>query len=378
MIILPQGFKVSSSEPVDARILLTKEEMKNINPNIMPDVYFALCKDDGKLYLYDKNNSFNDITGYFSLHEPSGEAIEDTVIAKINEFATQISDDQTVNTFKELVDYVSTHGPEAANMASDITILQKLVGSKSVEEQIAASDHKALAIFDKIKYEISHKPVGTLVDYRDKEIRVMCPAGTKFTLQNSGENADKSAYYIGFKAYAPADAASFKEDLKKTIEDPEMYYFENNEFAGIDAYGRKYSIVWLPVARHNSDDTWTYYGANSQPGRFIGWYYSVEWYDSNGIKISSDTIRINLANEACFNSITDSISGVSVGGTLLDTVGGKVDIPIGSDTLLGVVKASSEVGIAQDGALTIGEISIEKVVVPEDVELIMNGGASKK
>lgn len=206
----------------------------------------------------------------------------------------------------------------------------------------------------------------------------MCPAGTKFTLQNSGENADKSAYYIGFKAYAPADAASFKEDLKKTIEDPEMYYFENNEFAGIDAYGRKYSIVWLPVARHNSDDTWTYYGANSQPGRFIGWYYSVEWYDSNGIKISSDTIRINLANEACFNSITDSISGVSVGGTLLDTVGGKVDIPIGNDTLLGVVKASSEVGIAQDGALTIGEISIEKVVIPEDVELVMDSGASKK
>ena len=69
MIILPQGFKVSSSEPMDARILLTKEEMKNINQNIMPDIYFALCKDDGKLYLYNKNNSFNDITGYFSLYE---------------------------------------------------------------------------------------------------------------------------------------------------------------------------------------------------------------------------------------------------------------------------------------------------------------------
>ena len=30
MIILPQGFKLLSSEPIDARILLTKEEMKNI------------------------------------------------------------------------------------------------------------------------------------------------------------------------------------------------------------------------------------------------------------------------------------------------------------------------------------------------------------
>ena len=243
--------------------------------------------------------------------------INDTVAAKINEFATQVSDDKTVNTFKELVDYVSAHGTEAASMAADITALQGLVGNKSVEAQIsdaiAASGHmdenKALAIFDKAKYEISHKPVGTLVDYRDKEIRVMCPVDTEFTLQNSGEGADKSVYYIGFKAYAPADAVSFKEDLKKTIEDPEMYYFEGNDFAGVDAYGRKYSIVWLPVARHNDDDTWTYYGVNSKAGKYIGWYYSVEWYNAGGVKISSDTIRINLANEACFNSIIDPISG---------------------------------------------------------------------
>ena len=311
--------------------------------------------------------------------------INDTVTAKINEFVTKVSDDQTVNTFKELVNYVADHGTEAANMAADITALQGLVGNKSVEDQIsdaiAASGHmdenKALAIFDKAKYEISHKPVSTLVDYRDKEIRVMCPVDTEFALQNSGEGADKSVYYIGFKAYAPADAVSFKEDLKKTIEDPEMYYFEGNDFAGIDAYGRKYSIVWLPVARYDeATSTWNYYGKNSSAGKYIGWYYSVEWYDADGVKIASDTIRINLANEACFNSIIDPINGVSVGGTLLDAVGGKVNIPVGSDTLLGVVKASSEVGIAEDGALTIGEISIEKVVVPGGVELVMDGGAA--
>ena len=68
-----------------------KEEMKNINPNIMPNVYFALCKDDGKLYLYNKNNSFNDITGYFSLYEsqPYIDSITqediDLIIKKIKE-----------------------------------------------------------------------------------------------------------------------------------------------------------------------------------------------------------------------------------------------------------------------------------------------------
>ena len=312
--------------------------------------------------------------------------IADEVTSQINDFATKVSDNGTVDTFKELVDYVSTHGTEAANMAADITALQGLVGNKSVEDQIsdaiAASGHmdenKALAIFDKAKYEISHKPVSTLVDYRDKEIRVMCPVDTEFTLQNSGEGADKSVYYIGFKAYAPADAVSFKEDLKKTIEDPEMYYFEGNDFAGIDAYGRKYSIVWLPVARYDeATSTWNYYGKNSSAGKYIGWYYSVEWYDANGIKVAADTIRINLTNEDCHNAIVQTgISGVKVGGTLLEAVDGKVNIPIGSETILGVVKASSEVGIAADGALTIGEISIEKIVQPDGLTLVVDGGAS--
>lgn len=152
------------------------------------------------------------------------------------------------------------------------------------------------------KYEISHKPEGTLVNYRDKEIRVMCSADTQWTLQNSGENADSNMYYIGFKAYAPDAAVSFKEDLQKTITDETMYYFEGNDFAGVDENGRKYSIVWIPVANYDGS-TWTYYGASSADGKYIGWYYSVEWYDANGVLIASDCIRINLSNEQCHSSI---------------------------------------------------------------------------
>ena len=37
-----------------------------------------------------------------------------------NDFATKISDDNVVNTFKELVDYCATHSTEAAEMAGDI------------------------------------------------------------------------------------------------------------------------------------------------------------------------------------------------------------------------------------------------------------------
>lgn len=166
------------------------------------------------------------------------------------------------------------------------------------DEQIAAAVSEHLVK----KYEVSHKPEGTLVNYRDKEIRVMCKADTQWQLQNSGEGADVNAYYIGFKAYAPDNAVSFKEDLQKTIIDTKMYYFEGNDFAGVDENGRKYSIVWLPVARYDGS-AWTYYGASSSEGKYIGWYYSVEWYDADGVMIASDCIRINLSNENCHSSI---------------------------------------------------------------------------
>ena len=147
-------------------------------------------------------------------------------------------------------------------------------------------------------YEVSNKPTGTLVNYNGKEIRVMCPSDTEWSLQQVGEGGDSSRYYIGFRAYAPSsDVNSFKESLDTTMTDQTMYYFIDNEFAGIDSNGRKYSIVWLPVAKHNDDDTWTYYGANSTSDKLIGWNYCVEWYNADNVCVASDLIRINLSNE---------------------------------------------------------------------------------
>lgn len=59
--------------------------------------------------------------------------------AKINEFANQISDDGTVNTLKELINYVSNHGGELETLVNDIIHLQELVGDDSVYEQITTA-----------------------------------------------------------------------------------------------------------------------------------------------------------------------------------------------------------------------------------------------
>lgn len=47
-------------------------------------------------------------------------SVQATVDAAINKFATDIGDDDTVDSFKELVDWVATHGGEAAEMAKAI------------------------------------------------------------------------------------------------------------------------------------------------------------------------------------------------------------------------------------------------------------------
>ena len=217
---------------------------------------------------------------------------------------------------KPYVGWIDKEGQKViVDDSAELTELEKQIATKVSADEVdakidAAVTEKVESTISEITfevekdYEVAYKPDGTLVDYRDKEVRVMCPADTQWTLQNSGEGSDPSAYYIGFKAYAPSDdIVSFKEDLAEIISDNEMYYFEGNEFAGIDADGRKYSIVWLPVAKYDDASVWTYYGASSTTEKYIGWYYSVEWYNADGKLVASDCIRINLSNENCHSSI---------------------------------------------------------------------------
>lgn len=154
-------------------------------------------------------------------------------------------------------------------------------------------------LFVEKEYEITNVPVGTLVDYREKEIRIMCPEGTVFEAQNVGPTGNANMYYMAFKAYAPEGAVGFKEGDRGVIVDE--YFDFSGDFAGTDELGRNYSIVWLALASY-SNDTWTYFGKNSSTSKYIGWDYVVEWYNEDGVVIASDSIRINLSNENCHSS----------------------------------------------------------------------------
>ena len=178
----------------------------------------------------------------------------------------------------------------------NLTISSNESSVSTVVEQL---DKKIKSCYRPIKYEITHTPKGTIIDYdRCKEIRVFCPEYVTFTKQNVGATGNSNMYYMAFKAYAPEGAKYFKEGDRGVIVD-ELHTFKE-DFSGTDEFGRNYSICWLALASFNeSTGEWTYFGKSSTDEKYIGWTYIVEWYDENQFLIDKDMLRINLSNEEC-------------------------------------------------------------------------------
>ena len=279
------------------------------------------------------------------------------------------------------------HGIAAGdNVAWNGETWDRLAGLVDLSKYITIEDLNNLDIniskteikksFEEIKYEVKKPNDRVLVDYRDKEIRVMFPEDMTWSFQNVGAEGNSDMFYFEFRAYAPEGAVSFKEDDKKVIEDTQMYYFEGNKFAGVDEFGRKFSRMYLAAAVNNNGE-WTYFGKNSNSDKYIGWYYTVEWYNADGNKMSTDQIRINLSNESCHHDIqpfymNEVVKTIIVNGEALEMKNNEVHIPI-------AIPVSSEednhVTIKDDGSMEINNISIDKIVQPEGSEpIIYDGG----
>lgn len=182
------------------------------------------------------------------------------------------------------------------------------VADASLTEQITALDEKinTLEIPEECKcipdneYEIAKTPVGTLVDYFEKEIRVMIPADTDFAALENGVNGAENMRYIENRIYAPDGAVRYRVNLGGTVTEGAVEDFASST----DEYGRIYLVVCPPVAYLDTTaNTWTYYGANSTTSHYIGWNQIVEWYNADGILFACDAIRINLSNEDCHYAI---------------------------------------------------------------------------
>lgn len=68
----------------------------------------------------------------------AGEGTIDALIdAKINAWATNITDNELIDTIKETIDYVANHGGEVQGIVNDIADIRHLVGEDPVKDQIA-------------------------------------------------------------------------------------------------------------------------------------------------------------------------------------------------------------------------------------------------
>ena len=72
-------------------------------------------------------------------------SVKKTVKDAINDFATKISDDGTVNTFKELVDYVAAHGSEYTDAIADIATNKSAIETLNGNSSTVGSVDKKIA-----------------------------------------------------------------------------------------------------------------------------------------------------------------------------------------------------------------------------------------
>ena len=114
------GLDISTASAVDKRIYLTKAEMLTAEDNFnLPDVYFAVCPDDGKLYLYNVNNVASAETGKFkriesaiNFEKPSTEESKANFNEAIVESAAVTETKTEVEEIKAKVDNLVLDGGE--------------------------------------------------------------------------------------------------------------------------------------------------------------------------------------------------------------------------------------------------------------------------
>ncbi len=188
---------------------------------------------------------------------------------------------------------------DLSGIEAEIANIESALATKANAEEIDAKIAAAMDEHLTKKYEIVDVPVGTLVDYGEREIRIMCPTGSVWNKQSVGTGGDPNCYYATFNTYAPNDdAVGYIEHLGNQVDSEILTTFSTDE------YGRRYQSTWLALARYDeATDTWAYYGSGSSEKKYIGWDYQIDWYDANGVMIASDCVRINLSNEDCHSEI---------------------------------------------------------------------------
>lgn len=265
--------------------------------------------------------------------------VADKVTEEINAFATELSDDQIVNTFKELVDYVAEHGSEAAEMAAEIAkkvdkeegkVLVETTLVEKLEGIAAGAQVNAIDSVDEAQFAIDENKKLTLLDIAMGKV-----TGLQGALDNKVDKVE--------------GARLISDDEASKLEKLVLSEDGSVEISGeINAANVKELGSWITTNR------------DSVLGLF-------DTTDDKKLDSIAEGAQVNV------------LEGVQVGGTLLDIVNKIVNIPVATADALGVVRSAdgeNKVMVAEDGTMEVGSLNVNKLVQTEDEVLILNGGAA--
>lgn len=105
--------------------------------------------------------------------------------------------------------------------------------------------------------------------------------------------------------------------------------------------------------------------------------------NSTDFSLSGGTLSLNAISQDKVTGLTDAlaekISGIQANGTLIDAVGGVVNIPLAGNGIVGLVTSSNaenNVAVNADGTMTVNSLNINKLVQTDGEFLILDGGNS--
>ena len=230
-IQMGSGFTIGSSEPIDSRLVMSKEQMLNINPLTQPEKYFCVCSDDSLIYVYDANNTEDPATGKFRV--VSGGSVDLSEYQKITD-DTLTTDDKTIpGALNELV-IKKLNSPEVAGNENDVLTLtadgelvwapipdvdlsgklDKPVVDGTTGQILVLQDDGSLAYQDNVT-EYDDTEIRELIDTKIDKPEIDGTAGQILVLQDDGS----LAYQDNVTEY---DDTELRELIDTKIDKPEV------------------------------------------------------------------------------------------------------------------------------------------------------------
>lgn len=138
-------------------------------------------------------------------------SVDKKITDAFNDFATKVSDDGVVNSYKELIDWAATHGAEAATMAGEITTLKNILNGIGGTGESATVVAYVTSAIDALKIGDYAK----VADLTALAKRVTAAEGKLTTLNGDEKTA-------GSVKKALADAKSYTDTQIKAIPTPDV------------------------------------------------------------------------------------------------------------------------------------------------------------